>query len=228
MKLRKEEIQRKVLHLIFGVVIPAGIFYIPLYAESAEWLSGTVNPSYIPSLILAFFTLLFIAGELMRFRVPFAKKLADALFGSMMRPDEAKKFSGATYICMSSLICSLLFVKSPHVAAMVLWLFIWGDAAAALVGISIGKIKIGDKSLEGSIACFACCLVLLLAVFPLVPGLLSSWSGRIPVSLSLITALAITLMELFPLKIAKLEINDNLTVPVIAGFLMIWLKPLLG
>ncbi|MBD3345378.1 MAG: hypothetical protein GF401_09985 [Chitinivibrionales bacterium] len=228
MKLRKEEIQRKVLHLIFGIVIPAGIFYIPNYAAEASWVPGGIKPEYYPVLILAFFTFLFLGGEILRFRVAFMKGVVNKMFGSMMRPDEERKFSGATYICMSSLLCSIIFINRPHIAAMALWLFIWGDAAAALVGISMGKIKIGKKSLEGSVACFICCGILLMAVFPHMPGLLSAWSGTISLPLALITAAAITVMELFPITIKNFEINDNLTVPVITGFLMAWLNPFLG
>lgn len=227
MKLRKEEIQRKVLHLIFGVVIPAGIFYIPGYAEKSPWVPQCIRPELYPVVILAFFTAIFVLGEILRFRVSFMKSLADKMFGSMMRPEEAKKFSGATYICASSLICSIVFINNPHVAAMTLWMFIWGDAAAALVGISMGKIKIRKKSLEGSVACLLCCIILLDTVFPSMPGLLDAWNGKIPLVLSVISALAVTGMELFPITIGTFEINDNLTVPVITGFLMVWLYPAL-
>ena len=108
---------------------------------------------------------------------------------------------------------------------MALFMFILGDAVAALVGISMGKIKLGAKSLEGSVACFIMCLLLFYAVFPWLPGLLDAWQGRLPPLITLSTALVITVFELIPLKIhPKITINDNLAVPVIAAFVMMGLE----
>jgi dolichol kinase len=110
---------------------------------------------------------------------------------------------------------------------MVLSTFIWGDAVAALVGQSMGKIRIGSKSLEGSIACLVLCLVFFLGIFPHLPFLLDKWNGKIPLSLAIIASLCITVMELFTIKIRGFEVNDNLSVPVITGIVMIFLYPLL-
>jgi dolichol kinase len=112
---------------------------------------------------------------------------------------------------------------------MVLTMFVLGDAVAALVGISMGRIKIGKKSLEGSVACFVMCVALCYALFPFVPGLLDSWHGSVPIVVALTTALVITIFELVPLKILPgLIINDNLAVPVIAGYVMIGLSKLMN
>jgi hypothetical protein len=40
--LTKEEIQRKVLHFIFGTIIPVGIFYIPRYTPQLAWLPASI------------------------------------------------------------------------------------------------------------------------------------------------------------------------------------------
>ena len=225
MAIKREEIQRKILHFIFGTIIPLGIFYIPLYAEKASWKAPP--PWTLPPIILAFFLALFVVLETLRFRVPAIQNIFHRFFGSMLRLEEVKKTTGATYILASSLLCSLVFKNYPHVSLMVLSTFIWGDAVAALVGQSMGKTRIGSKSLEGSIACLVLCLVFFLGIFPHLPFLLDKWNGRIPLSLTIIASVCITAMELFTIKVRGFEVNDNLSVPVITGIVMIILYPLL-
>lgn len=219
MKLTKEEINRKLLHMLSGTAIPAGIFYIPLIPGCSKWT---------PSIILGLFFIGSMAGEWLRFRSPAVQKLVYKFGGHMLRPNEDKSVTGSTWIFASSLICSLLFVNHLHIAAIVICMFILGDAVAALVGISIGRIKIGKKSLEGSLACFVLCMILLLWAFPSVPLLLDQWHGIIPIRLSIASALCITVCELFPIKIGSFIVNDNLVVPVITGLLMVGLYPFIS
>lgn len=215
MPITKQELNRKLLHLL-ALLIPIGIFYIPK-------LTGI--PNWIPALILFFLILASIILETLRFRYPAVQKLFFICFGSMLRKQEDKITTGSTYIIGAAFICSVLFCEAPHISFMVLTLFILGDAAAALVGQSIGKIKIGSKSLEGSLACFLLCVILFF-VFPALPLLLDIWNGMVPLALIFITSFVITFFELVPIKLTKnLTINDNLIVPVIAGFCLKWLYP---
>jgi dolichol kinase len=225
MAIRSEEIQRKILHFIFGTIIPLGIFYIPLYAEKMRW--NALPPWTLPPLILSFFLVIFVVLETFRFRVPAIQDMFHRFFGSMLRKDEVRKTTGATYILASSVLCSIVFKAQPHVSLMVLSTFIWGDAVAALVGQGIGRTKIGSKSLEGSIACLVLCLIFFLAVFPNMPFLLDTWNGKMPLLLAIIASLCITVMELFTIKIRGFEVNDNLSVPFFTGIIMILLYPLL-
>jgi dolichol kinase len=166
--------------------------------------------------------------ELFRFRNQAMQKIVLTVFGSMMRKEEHAKISGWTWAIGAAFLCTIFFGKYPHISFIVLTLFIMGDAVAALVGIGIGRIKLGKKTLEGSLACFFTCVVLFYILFPLVPGLLESWDGRIPIIIAFVTALIITIFELIPLKITKtIVINDNLAVPVIAGYAMIGLEKIL-
>jgi dolichol kinase len=214
--LTKEEITRKLLHL-FALLMPAGIFFGP------GW---SFPPLLMPVLLFVLFAVS-VAVELLRFKVPAIQKMVLSVFGMMMRKEEHAKISGWTWVIGAAFMCTVLFASRPHVSFMVLSLFILGDAVAALVGISVGRIKIGKKSLEGSLACFALCVLLFYAAFPLVPGLLDAWHGRAPALIIWTTALVITLFELLPLKVSKsLTINDNLAVPVIAGYVMIGLEKL--
>ena len=214
MQLTSQEIGRKLLHL-FALLMPIGIFYGPAL--------------HFPKLLVGIFLGTLFAGscivEFLRFRIPAVQKIFFVMFGSMLRKEESFKITGSTWIIGAGFLCSILFTKEPYISFIVLSLFVLGDAAAALVGISLGRIKIGKKSLEGSLACFFTCIILSVAVLPLIPGLLSAWGGKMPLLIVFVTALVITVFELVPLKISsKIIINDNLAVPVIAGYVILLLQ----
>jgi dolichol kinase len=212
MALTKEEINRKLLHVLSGCAIPAGILYLPAV------------PGFSPHAPLAILVILLavsLGTEYVRFYLPAVQKLFVAAFGSMLRAEEEKKITGSTYILLSSVLCVLLFAGQPYISFMVLNMFILGDAIAAIVGLSIGRIRIGKKSLEGSCACCILCTLLLTIVYPKVPMLLDPVNGAVPLPLIVIASLCITVLELFPLRIpGRFVLNDNLTVPVITGLVM--------
>lgn len=211
MTLTKQEINRKLFHL-FALLLPIGIFYFPKIFGMSELM---------PPVILVFLLLGIAVLETVRFRKPEIQKKFRACFGAMLRDEENRTITGSTYFVASAMLCSFLFLNEPHISFMALTLFSIGDAAAAVAGQSIGRIKIGKKSLEGSLACFTACIVLFLGLFPHLPFVLDAWGGSAPLSLVFITALVITVFELIPLKISEnFVINDNLSVPVIAGLVM--------
>jgi dolichol kinase len=216
-----EEIQRKILHFFSGLILALGIFYIPQWVDAhPAWRSVLPGWAY-PPVVLGGTLAIHLVFEYLRMQDSFLARLFQKWFGSMLRKNEAKSLTGSTYINAGALLCSLAFRQDPHISFMVLLMFIWGDAAAALVGQGIGRIKIGAKSLEGSVACFILCVILMGALFPHVPGLLEAWHDRIPLPLILLAPLAITLLELFPLKIGpRFEINDNLYVPLVTGYII--------
>jgi dolichol kinase len=208
MKLPKEEIARKLLHL-FALLMPAGIYYIPQFGLA--W--------WVPTLILGILFVGSVIVEKVRMRNPLVQSLFYKFAGSMLRKEEKHNITGSTWVIGAAFICSIIFNNDPWIAFVVLFLFVLGDAVAALVGMSIGRIKIGKKSLEGSAACFTLCMIFFFAVFPFIPGLLPG--GRVVPLVAIVVALTITIFELIPLRVApKLIINDNLAVPVIAGLVL--------
>lgn len=213
MRLPKEEIARKLLHL-FALTMPAGIHYIPQW--TGTWL--------VPTIILGVLFFGSVIIETLRQKNPAVQALFFKFAGSMLRKEEKHVITGSTWVIGAGLICSILFRSDTYIALIVLTIFILGDAVAALVGMSMGRIKIGKKSLEGSIACFLLCILFFVAVFPFIPGLLAPAGGRIPFGVAVTTSLAVTVFELVPLRVTpRLTINDNLAVPVIAGLLLRWL-----
>ena len=79
--------------------------------------------------------------------------------------------------------------------------------SAAMVGISFGCIRIGKKSLEGTVAMFLVCLLVGSVFFASVPN-------SLPVVAT--AALAATLVEL--LGPERWWADDNLTIPLSTGF----------
>jgi dolichol kinase len=180
--LRTEEILRKALHLL-ALAIPFGIYYVP--REYAVII--------LPSLTAAFLT-----AEALRLKTVFFGRWATRAFGPFMRDRESKSLTGAAYMFIAGTIALLLFPK--NVAFIALSFVFLGDAAAALVGIPYGRIRVGKKSVEGTLACFASCLVLW-CLFP-----------RVPIGQGMLCAILTSLLELLPLPI-----DDNLLVPLVTG-----------
>lgn len=108
--------------------------------------------------------------------------------------------TGATFYIISVFLCILIFDKS--IAITCIFFITLGDTAAALVGKRWGRTKlIGNKSLEGSAACFVVCLLMTLFWINPIVGITGAFFA--------------TLTELLPLRI-----DDNLTVPLISGAVM--------
>ncbi|MBN1308790.1 MAG: hypothetical protein JXA18_12780 [Chitinispirillaceae bacterium] len=213
-----EEIARKLLHL-FALTMPLGIYYLP------QW--GV--PPQVPAIVLAIVLTVSIIVERLRRKIPAVQALFYRAAGSMLRKEEQQRITGSTWVVGAGFLCSIIFRNDPWVAFVALTLFVLGDAVAALVGMSLGKIRVGKKSLEGSAACFCLCMLFFYVVFPFIPGLISSPTGRLPFNVTLATSLAVTIFELLPLRVSpKLVINDNLAVPVIAGLVLRWMTGIAG
>ena len=112
---------------------------------------------------------------------------------------------GSTYYLFSSLLTVLLFPKPIAIASILI--LILSDTFAALVGKGIGRVPIFRKTLEGSLAFFLSALVIVFVY----PGV-DRFSG-------VIGALGATVIELLPVPL-----DDNLTIPFVAGAIMFFCK----
>ena len=213
-RIGKEEINRKLLHIL-AVGFPALIFYGP-----GEF--GLLRQKVV--LILFGIFVFSITVDLFRLYAKSFRSWFFKLFGSMMRKQEATQLTGATYIIAGSLICSCISLASQPFAAsafLSLTLFILGDAAAALCGKAFGKIKVRDKTIEGAIGCFVLCFILTSLVFPHVPSFLTTWNGDFTWLHQILFPLGIALLELFPIKLGPITLNDNLYVPAVVSLLVL-------
>jgi dolichol kinase len=178
---------RKLYHLAGGLVLLS--FYYLLGRDRA----------------LLFYAALFIvvlALDLMRLRMPAVNRFIFTRFRSFIRTSEEHKLTGtAPYVLGVGLT---LYLYRTDLAALAICFLAFGDVAASTIGERYGRTKIGNKSLEGSIA---------FVVAAVSAGFLLSLAG-ISVIYGLILAGAIIAasVELLPLPV-----NDNLVIPLVSG-----------
>ncbi|MCF8103937.1 MAG: hypothetical protein K9K64_00495 [Desulfohalobiaceae bacterium] len=184
--MNRAEVFRKGLHLL-ALCIPFGIAYLPWHVAVSVLVPATV---------------LLVASEILRKKWTFLQKYFLKIFKAFLRPEEKTQLTGATYFLIAGLLCILLFDRP--IAYTVTAFMIVGDAAAALVGMHFGKIRLSSgKSLEGTAACVAACL-LFWTLFP-----------KTGFAMALTAAFLTGALELF-----LTGINDNLAVPVICGLIL--------
>jgi dolichol kinase len=210
----KEEVNRKLLHIL-AVGLPVFIFYGPSWFDFSN--------AFTVAFILGLF-LVSLGIDLLRLFNNSLQTWFLKRFGSMLRVQEKSQLTGATYILAGSFICSGISLLSDAFSASVfltLTLFILGDAAAALTGKAYGRIRVGEKSIEGAFGCFFLCLLLSFFIFPNLPGFLEKWDGTFNWINIVMISLAITLLELFPLRFGRFTLNDNLYVPALSAMLVL-------
>jgi dolichol kinase len=191
----KKELFRKAIHLS-SLWIPAAIYFMPKFV-------------LIPILLI-----ILIGNVILEYgnfkKYPWARKSFGVLFFRTLRNKETSRenfqFTGAIYVLFSALLCLCLFGK--EVATIALTVMLISDSAAALIGRSIGKVKIyKNKTLEGTLAFFCTAIVINLLFLPVYPF---GW-------INVVACLIATLAEVYE---DKIEIDDNLSVPVFFSFVL--------
>lgn len=180
-----EELRRKSIHLS-GLILPV----IYLFMDKSTML-----------VLVGGLTGVAITVELGKWLSPRFREIFFRLFTPLLRSHERQgAITGATYYLISTLLCILFFDK--HLAVVCIFFMVLGDMSAALVGKMWGRTKLtGQKSLEGSVACFIVCTAIALVKFHPIVGITG--------------ALVATFVEIIPLRI-----DDNLTVPLLSGAVM--------
>ncbi len=142
------EVFRKLVHIIFGLLIATLIQFTPLSIALPVLMTGT------------FAGIIFRDALVRGFRVPLVSVLVDNLERENVRPGK-----GALYFALSSLFCLVLFDKEVVVPAVVTLSLL--DGVATLAGYYYGKHPIiGKKTAEGTIAGIA---ITFFALLPLLP-----------------------------------------------------------
>lgn len=216
-ELSKEEINRKLLHLL-AIILPIVIFYLPIV-----WGIHKILVCCLISILL-FFSLLI---EYYRLRVSSFALWFTNSFGSMMRAEEKNQLTGATYVLGGSSICSVISLYNEVAAVscfLCLTLFILGDAVAAIVGKAFGRIKVGNKTVEGGVGCFLFCVLTTGFIFPVLPVFTEFWGSDISVLQVVLISASIAILEFFPIKFRGFILNDNLYVPGLSSVIAIMIK----
>ena len=195
-QLEVSEFSRKIFHLLNMVIPLIHVYFIEDRMEMLIFLSLM--------LIFCFFI------EVFRTQYFILHKFFKKYLHFMMRDSEKEgEITGATWVFAGSLITIILIPKPFCIVA--LFFLAVGDTFAALVGMNYPFLKIGRKTLSGSIACFVTCCII---------GLLFSFG--LNTSTIMFGAFIATLTEL-----SSMKINDNLSIPIFSGLSMYFFNILL-
>jgi len=185
----RQEIFRKTIHLSVSAFIPLVYLFLNV-------------PKLWMVLLLGIASVVIIVIDLGRNHYKWLSKTFGIFFNAMLRSHElAGKLTGASYIFIGSFISVLIFPK--EIAVLALLFTAIGDTAAALYGRKFGKLRIWNKTLEGSIVGLIACFIIA-SFFPQISDIIK-FSG----------AFAAMFIELLPIKI-----DDNLRIPLFSGIVM--------
>ena len=146
--------------------------------------------------------------DLTRFQIPWINRRFLYWLAPLLKDDERRRFTGATFMIIGALFSFLLF--GPQVAVSALLFLSLGDPAAALVGRRLPGPRIRGKSPGGTAA-------FILVSFAVVAALTGSdaidyhwglWIGAVIAGL---------------VEMASLPPDDNLSIPLLAGAAMYFL-----
>ena len=185
-----KHIGRKVYHLIGGVGL-LSLYYV-LGRERA----------------LVFYAVLFLLVltiDVARLLIPALNRFVFTRFRSFIRPNEEHKLTGTAPYVLG--IGFSLYAYAQPVATAAICFLAFGDVAATAIGERFGKTKIGDKSLEGTLA-FIVAAALSGFLLSLIGVHLLTWV----MILGVLVAAGVELLTL--------PINDNLLIPLAAGGVM--------
>jgi len=165
----------------------------------------------LPLMAAAALTLLLV--DFLRLRLTSVKGIFIVLFGSMLRRKELSSLTGASYLMLASLVCMLIFGLGPDgrvsgVFIAAIGFLALGDTAAAIVGLSIGRVRIFRKTLEGTLAGLLVCVGVAWLV-SILPGL------DFPLGIGILGAVSASVVEALPI-----EVNDNVVIPLLSGTVM--------
>ena len=178
------QIYRKVWH--FSFIWAPVLYYHGLSSQAAILMSlGAL------AVLLAF--------DLFRLNWERGNEIVYRLLPWLLKDQERRTLNTSVYFALSCLICVTFFER--RVATLSIALLCVGDPAAAIVGTRYGSIRILNKSLQGSLACFVSCYAVSRLMFD---PTISFWA-----------ALTATFFELISSRL-----NDNLSVPIFSGLMV--------
>lgn len=185
--------KRPLFHFIGGMIFP--VLYYFLEKGTMLVVLGTI----------LFFILVF---EISRKKYPAFNEWIIRYFGGFLKDKEKVSITAMPYFVGGALVAVALFAKPVAITSLLFLTF--GDVSAAVFGKRFGSSKLfGLKTLEGSLAFFVIVtivgFILKTCVFP----------EYLTTQAVLVSALISAIIEALPLLI-----DDNLTVPICAGFIL--------
>ncbi|GIR23024.1 phosphatidate cytidylyltransferase [bacterium] len=184
----KSEYIRKLIHLS-NLIIPISYYYV--FQDKRFFLIS-----------LFFLVLIFLAIDLFREKNKYIKIFFNLFFNKMMRKHELNgALTGASWVMISAFFTILIFPKNIAILSLIFMSI--GDTVAGLAGRRIGKLKIGEKTVEGFVFGFLACAII-------------SYNYKlIPFSISIYGSLVGMIFEVLPLPL-----DDNLKIPLSSASIM--------
>lgn len=189
------ELKRKIFHII-GLIIPV-IYYF--------------NSKLVASILLTLLTAFVITTDIFRHKNSKIQYIINNFLGFLMRKSESdsQKLTGSSWMALGILISCILYDKYITILAWVI-LFVC-DALAAIVGSRIGKNEIiPGKSYEGSAVFFMSSLFIGILYYQTI---YAGFTFKGLILASFFSCLA----EIYS---KKYNVDDNLLIPIIAGFFL--------
>jgi len=180
-------------------VIRKGIHFLPLSVPIAYAYDLMAYRAIVGLFVSV--ALVLIGLDFLRLKSGALGKVFFRLFGALIRNHERRSLTGSSFLVFSFAISLVAFPKPIAVAVM--YYTVLGDGLASLVGKRWGRIRLGRRSLEGSVACLLACLGIGITV----PGLSHP--------LVILGAAVATAAEG-----VSIGLDDNLTIPIVSGFTM--------
>lgn len=167
----------------------------------------------------------FLVVDFLRLHLNPFKDIFIILFGSLLRRRELSSLTGGSYLMLASLVCMLVYggglfgttvEQGRGVFIAAISFLAVGDTLAAVVGLSLGRIRVFRKTLEGTLAGLGACLGVAWIV-SILPRL------DLPLMVGILGAVSASVVEALPI-----EVNDNVVIPVFSGAVMMVALQFLG
>lgn len=199
------ELPRRLWHIFGGLSLP---------------VSGLLVPEniFLPALISL--TMAFLLFELIRLKFSWLNRRFFTSFRALLREKEASTLTASAYLLIAASIIFILADKS--IAAIALTFVVVGDPIAGMVRdlrggppfhptyLTRGVRGISGKGLKGSCACFLACVV---------AGAILAAITHVALWPMVVGAVCATAIEFLSLRV-----NDNLTIPLAAGGIMMLIQ----
>ena len=145
--------------------------------------------------------------DIIRQRSEKLNALVIGLMGPFMRASERNGFTGFPFYALGVSIALLVF--EPRIALLSVMFLVFSDPISSFFGILYGKDKImPNKSLQGAIACFFTCYLITLFY-----GMSYGAGGSELLWFAILGGVVGAIGEMM----SAFNIDDNLTIPVVAG-----------
>ncbi len=188
-------------------------FYRKLIHLSSLWIPALIYFTH-KGLAIVIFSTIFLGDAILEYgnykRWPWARKSFGLIFFKTLRKKETNRnmfqVSGSMYVLFSAIICTMFFSKPIAVVSLTIMLI--SDTCAALFGKAYGTRHLrNNKTLEGTTALFVSALMIVVLFNPILPVTYAS----------ILACAAATFAEMYE---DKIEIDDNLSIPLFSGLIL--------